>query len=128
MFPAARMAGYGPSPGGFGHIRSLGDLEAWIRERFPQLVRDRLARLAGIDFGSATATFTASVDSANMTVPHALGVAPSAVFFSAKTPRNVRVVIQERATADEDNIYALASQAAGVAVTNTQDFYWLAVV
>lgn len=96
-----------------------------IQGNFDALV----AALFGLSLrvGKATATFTASSNSAQVTIPHGLGKVPRAVFGMPTQPVNGRVHIQESTAPDVMNIYLSGYQSADIAITITQDFYWIAL-
>lgn len=100
----------------------------------PENVKDVLKlSVAGtqrkLALGSSSVTFTASANSAQITVPHGLGVGVTPVLVAAfcKTPANTRATIQESAAADATNIFLTGFQTQGTAITATQNIYWAAI-
>lgn len=100
-----------------------------------QFILDRLAD-AAIDtggqavklrFGTSSVTFTASANSAQVTIPHGMGSKPVIAGGFAATPANARITVQESATADPTNIYLTGFQTQGTAVSITQNIYWFAI-
>ncbi len=80
-----------------------------------------------VGWGSSTAVFTASNTSAQLTIAHGLGVTPSLILTTAKTPVVIRCSIQESAAADATNIFLTGFESSGAAVSISQNFYWLAI-
>lgn len=105
-----------------------GELDRLVREAID---RSELAvRVKGLEartFGKASAVFTAAAQSAQVTIPHGLAVAPRFVFATPANPVTGRVEMQESQAADKTNIYLTGFQTAAVAVSITQTFYWMAV-
>lgn len=114
-----------------GKIETEQQLLDFVREELigtlPTRLENLIGLVAGIRGGVATAVFTASDTSAQVTIPHGLPKAPTKVLAMAKDPVAGRVHIQESAPPDGTNIYLKGFQSAGTAVSISQDFYWLAV-
>jgi len=80
-----------------------------------------------VKYGNGSAVFVASADAAQDTIPHGFGVAPDLVLAFPKAPVTGRVHIQEWQAADATNIYLQGFQSAGVAVSITQNYFWLMI-
>lgn len=80
-----------------------------------------------VAFGSSSVTWAAATISGQTTVAHGLGSTPVTVIAFGKNPVNVYTVFSESAAADSTNFYIKGYVASGVAVSASQNFYWLAI-
>ena len=80
-----------------------------------------------VNWGSGTVSWSAGSITAQLSVPHGLGVAPVVIQTTAAQPAQVVCTIQESAAADATNFYVKGFQSQGATITNTQTFYWVAI-
>lgn len=92
-------------------------------QRLMSLVLDTGGRSVGIRFGTGTATWTAAVSSAAVTIPHGLGRTPVAVFLSTRNP----LVGYAASSIGATSFVATGFETANLAITTTNTFDWLVI-
>jgi hypothetical protein len=89
--------------------------------RLAQLMPNTGGKSIGIRFGSSSATWTAAVLSAAVTIPHGLGIAPGYVGIQTQSQ-----LFDFKVTADATNLTVTGYRTDNTAVSATINFYWLA--
>lgn len=111
-----------------GAIQNEADLRSFIQRVLADSPLGVLIRqLQGqMDMGTDTLSYTASVTSASTTVNHNLGHEPQGILFANIPPLNTTTVFRT-GSKDDSQFTVTGYQADDAAITQTQDFFWLAI-